>query len=586
MDGHQNAPYKVSVKPLHYMLSPSEVGRTLPKREVDCDSIISAYVLFILFCNPWYNENNDTAKLTETFCSPPKNNKRAFHIFEIYLHFKAFYESGNKTWLQFALDLGVTSSTTEDGNASTQRVQQFLTRLKRWMKVTHVDAFFHYLIGIPNDYYLKVPPLRDPQPVEGRDGVLTGEDLAIRALDPELRPKRGRKRLHFAVEDLPLAQQHSLANINTTISHSLGVTPSSAFPRSAFPASASTEPQNRDPWSAIALRHPNSLSASTTEPHSAFPAFSTFSAHSGPVTSHNRTDDAHDGDEQRNDPPHPFNHSHEANRRQAQKLMLQVPEQKGGAVRLMTPVNPTKYLPISDSPNNGPAGSGSASPTPNLHNQLLIDLVKRLQTTPLRGRPNPLQNCEALPLAYRILESLGLRPNEAHNNRIRIAQIHLGLVDKWDDIFYDQRSTDEVEVSDAKLRVRRVIRSDSGRVLAYVESAADDPQDAVAEAFDFSYSVGRGNLSVRYAFDSIVVIPRVLPDGNTGKESRPVPAEEEAAVSGAERGREVRADSLADESATVVDWKARCEDLERTNRELRLAVQGIKSSLDSLARTL
>lgn len=58
----------------------------------------------------------------------------------------------------------------------------------------HVDAFFEYLLNKNHVYWTQIPSL-DEQPSEfGRDGVTPEEDLALRALLPETRPKRGRRK--------------------------------------------------------------------------------------------------------------------------------------------------------------------------------------------------------------------------------------------------------------------------------------------------------------------------------------------------------------------------------------------------------
>lgn len=58
----------------------------------------------------------------------------------------------------------------------------------------HIDAFFDYLLGNPHPYWTEVPT--DPNPVleEGRDGVAAEDDMALRSLLPQIRPRRGRKR--------------------------------------------------------------------------------------------------------------------------------------------------------------------------------------------------------------------------------------------------------------------------------------------------------------------------------------------------------------------------------------------------------
>ena len=57
----------------------------------------------------------------------------------------------------------------------------------------HIDAFFDFLLKKPHPYYIQIPPSNSTQP-GSRDGVPTDEDLALRALLPETRPRRGRRK--------------------------------------------------------------------------------------------------------------------------------------------------------------------------------------------------------------------------------------------------------------------------------------------------------------------------------------------------------------------------------------------------------
>jgi len=66
--------------------------------------------------------------------------------------------------------------------------------LQRWMHAMHVDAFFEYLLNKPHVYWAQVPSVNEPASEFGRDGVAPEEDLALRALLPETRPKRGRRK--------------------------------------------------------------------------------------------------------------------------------------------------------------------------------------------------------------------------------------------------------------------------------------------------------------------------------------------------------------------------------------------------------
>lgn len=58
----------------------------------------------------------------------------------------------------------------------------------------HVKAFFEYLMGKQNDYWINIPSGPDPIGSAVRDGVAIEDDMALRALLPHIRPKRGRKR--------------------------------------------------------------------------------------------------------------------------------------------------------------------------------------------------------------------------------------------------------------------------------------------------------------------------------------------------------------------------------------------------------
>ena len=58
----------------------------------------------------------------------------------------------------------------------------------------HVDAFFEYLLNKTHVYWTQIPSINEPLSDFGRDGVTAEEDLALRALLPEMRPKRGRRK--------------------------------------------------------------------------------------------------------------------------------------------------------------------------------------------------------------------------------------------------------------------------------------------------------------------------------------------------------------------------------------------------------
>ena len=68
----------------------------------------------------------------------------------------------------------------------------------------HIDAFFAYCMGKLHTYYTMIPSGDDGHPEPSRDGVPREEDLALRALQPESRPKRGRKKVEEREGDVDL----------------------------------------------------------------------------------------------------------------------------------------------------------------------------------------------------------------------------------------------------------------------------------------------------------------------------------------------------------------------------------------------
>ena len=213
--------------------------RSLPSREVTVDTIADAYVRFILFCNPHFPLSTETSTLEKSFRSPPKSDNKDFDTYRLFELVKQFDAKEIKTWGQLALDLGVEAPDLSKGQ-STQKVQQYTVRLKRWMRAMHVDAFFEYLLGKQHAYLIEIPHPSEPYPSRGRDGVLAEEDLAVRALDPSFRPKRGRRRNSDTEQD-------DVADAVPTGKDSRGV--SSAYPMSALPNSAHPDGYS-DPWAA------------------------------------------------------------------------------------------------------------------------------------------------------------------------------------------------------------------------------------------------------------------------------------------------------------------------------------------------
>ncbi|KEQ60644.1 uncharacterized protein M437DRAFT_53487 [Aureobasidium melanogenum CBS 110374] len=274
-----------SASPRHVVTLPARPSapltqRALPSRDVSEETIVDAYVAFILYCNPYFPLDIDTSDLRRIFQTPPRSDGKDFSIFTLWGLVQRFDNKDIKTWTQLALELGVEPPSAEKGG-SVQKVQQYSVRLKRWMRAMHVDAFFEYLLGKKHSYYLDLPPPHDPHPSRGRDGVPADEDLAIRALDPSFRPKRGRKRNETPEKD-PTPQKKPL--LTTSFSYEgrvLYAQPQASYTASAIPLSARpsenfandmwTPPNSTSrrpiPHSAIAARPPQHLQWPVEGPH-------------------------------------------------------------------------------------------------------------------------------------------------------------------------------------------------------------------------------------------------------------------------------------------------------------------------------
>ncbi|KAJ5916215.1 hypothetical protein N7504_000230 [Penicillium tannophilum] len=219
-------------------------SRVLPPRDITDDNIDDAYVMFIFYCNPNVPSSVDSSELRKTFRCPPRSDGKSFSVFKLYELIRKLDNKELKTWIQLAIELGVEPPSMEK-KQSTQKVQQYAVRLKRWMRAMHVDSFFEYCLGHPHAYYTQLPP-SGPFVSESRDGVPLEEDLALRALVPQWKPKRGRKR----ADERELDEEKSAKrpSLDTSVgglppggfqSHSV-IFPHSAIPFSAFPED--------DPW--------------------------------------------------------------------------------------------------------------------------------------------------------------------------------------------------------------------------------------------------------------------------------------------------------------------------------------------------
>ncbi|TGO86942.1 hypothetical protein BPOR_0265g00130 [Botrytis porri] len=236
-------------------------SRSLPSREVTDENFDDAYVGFIMYCNPAVASDTDTAELKRIFRAPPKSDNKSFSTFVLFELICKLENKEIKTWAQLAIDLGVEPPSLEKGQ-SAQKVQQYAVRLKRWLHAMHVDAFFEYLLNKPHVYWTQVPSPGEPPSEHGRDGVPADEDLALRALLPETRPKRGRKKAEDREEDEIGRSPSQRPRLHSpTLSEDFMIPRASLHPDSATPATANSSFQQGfdtrlSPWSATEVRGP------------------------------------------------------------------------------------------------------------------------------------------------------------------------------------------------------------------------------------------------------------------------------------------------------------------------------------------
>ncbi|EFX05396.1 ars-binding protein [Grosmannia clavigera kw1407] len=171
---------------------------SLPDRSVTGTTIEDAYVSFILYCNPIVPLDSSTAALREAFRTPPRSGGKSFSIYTLFLLICQLESKQIKTWAELALKLGV-DPPDQDSGQSSQKIQQYAVRLKltrsqRWMHAMHVDAFFDYLMDRGHSYWTEVPSDLGAFDDYLRDGVAAKDDMALRALVPEIKPRRGRRR--------------------------------------------------------------------------------------------------------------------------------------------------------------------------------------------------------------------------------------------------------------------------------------------------------------------------------------------------------------------------------------------------------
>lgn len=234
-------------------------GRTLPSREVTDDNFDDAYVSFIMYCNPSIPPDTDTSELRKIFRAPPKSDNKTFNTFNLFELIQKFEAKEIKTWAQLVEDLGVEKPSFEK-KQSAQKVQQYAVRLKRWMHAMHVDAFFEYLNDKLHVYWTQVPAIDDSASIIERDGVAAEEDLALRALLPETRPKRGRRKAEDREEnDMGKSPSQRPRVGSPTLSEEFMIARSSLIADNTTPATAHPDfrqgfSERMAPWSAADVR--------------------------------------------------------------------------------------------------------------------------------------------------------------------------------------------------------------------------------------------------------------------------------------------------------------------------------------------
>ncbi|MCJ1477335.1 hypothetical protein MMC13_006006 [Lambiella insularis] len=295
----------------------SEMARCLPLQNITQESADDAYVQFIFYCNPSIPLTTDATELRKGFRSMPKTDGKSFDTFVAFQLIKKLEAKEIETWSQLVTELGVEPPDLTK-NQSSQKVQQFAVRLKRWLHAFHIDAFFQYCLGKPNPYFIDLPPAEEGISDRIRDGVPPEEDLALRALLPEWRPKRGRRKIDpndgdpstpskrvrregsLNVEDLATPQDVHSAHPQSAFAWnqpSRQDDPWAAAQRALLPKSGSgnNQPQSSSesrnfwadvpdttpsipyPQSAVTLRHSQSVFPSQESPQSAHP----FGSHRG-----------------------------------------------------------------------------------------------------------------------------------------------------------------------------------------------------------------------------------------------------------------------------------------------------------------
>ena len=232
----------------HAAGAPHAFGRTLPPRTLTESNIEDAYVRMIMYANPAIPDDIDTADLRRMFQAPPRSDGKLFKVFNIWEKVQKLDKKLLKTWSEVVTELGVEPPSVEKGQ-STQKIQQYAVRLKRWLRAMHVDALFEYALGKPHGYWQDLPTTIDGDDI--RDGVPAEEDLVLRSLLPKWKPKRGRKKAIEKGHDVHLNRSPKRLRLDTSttspqpedLSRHPTALPQSAILWSAYPNDAEERPE-------------------------------------------------------------------------------------------------------------------------------------------------------------------------------------------------------------------------------------------------------------------------------------------------------------------------------------------------------
>ncbi|KAL1915156.1 uncharacterized protein VTP21DRAFT_7637 [Calcarisporiella thermophila] len=157
----------------------------LPKKPVTEQTFTSAYVDFILHVTGSPVGTNTDA-LRRSFLAMPRSDGKQFHPWALFRLCQRMHEGEIKSWVRLAIELGVERTDEQ----SPQKIQQYAVRLKKWMRSMHVDAFFDYLMDVPNRYYL--PSAARTADDDAEEDGSSNEDQVLKLLAPRQKKRVSR----------------------------------------------------------------------------------------------------------------------------------------------------------------------------------------------------------------------------------------------------------------------------------------------------------------------------------------------------------------------------------------------------------